>query len=187
MPRGEPQDDDASLVARIATGDRGAYAALADRHLDRAVRIAERMTGNRDEAEDAVQNAFIKLWQKPDRFDPGRARFASWFASVVANAALDLRRRRREGPLPGGYEPADPAGDAEAHSLEVDRQRHVADALAGLPDRQRLAVVLCYLEGFSNAEAAQAMDVGIKGLESLLVRARSSLRVSLGEAGAELM
>jgi len=187
MPCGEPHADDASLVARIATGDQDAYAAIVDRHLDRAVRIAERMIGNRDEAEDAVQNAFITLWQRAERFDPARGRFASWFASVVANAAIDLGRRRREGPLPAGHEAADPAADAERHSLDADRQRHVAAALAMLPDRQRLAVVLCYFEGFSNAEAAASIGVGIKGLESLLSRARSSLRASLGERGAQLI
>jgi len=187
-PRGDNQDsDDASLVARIAAGDRSAYADIVDRHIDSALRIARRMAGTRDLAEDAVQEAYIKLWCHAGRFDADRARFTSWFYLIVANTVIDIRRRRRDGPWPEDEEPADPAADVQQCSEAAERARMVDEALQGLPPRQRLAVTLCYFEGYSNADAAEVLRVGVKGLESLLVRARRSLRRALADHRDELL
>lgn len=171
--------DDAGLVTRVAGGDRTAYAQLVLRHADRFLRLAERLLGERAEAEDAVQDAFGRLWIRADSFDPARARFTTWFYRVVANACHDRLRRRRTEPLPAAWDAADPAPDAEAGVAAGQRAAAVQTALAALPERQRLAMVLSYYEELSNEEAAAAMDVSVKALESLLVRARRTLRESL--------
>lgn len=174
--------DDAALVARTAAGDARAYGVLVRRHADRSIHIAERLLGDRGGAEDAVQEAFAKLWQQADRFDPQAARFSTWFYRVVANAALDRRRRelrRTASPLPPDFDPPDDAPDAEAQLAAGDRSAAVRAALQALPDRQRLALVLCYFEDCSNAEAAAIMGLTAKALESLLVRARRALKETM--------
>lgn len=179
--------DDAELMGAVAAGDRQAYAVLVGRYLDSALRIAERMTGRRADAEDAVQDAFLKLWRKAHRFDANKARFRSWFYRIVANAAIDRHRKWRHAALPHDFEAVDPASGAEQRAADADRGRVLRQALATLPDRQRLAVTLCYLEGLSNVEAAAVLGIGVKAIESLLVRARRSLGRALGDRKEDLL
>lgn len=171
---------DEDLLARISDGDRVAFEMLVTRHGNRSLAIAERLLGDRAEAEDVVQESFVKLWSDASRFDPARARFATWFYRVLSNAALDrLRRRRRLVALPDGYDGVDGENDAEETMLRDQRVRRVRAAIDALPERQRLALVLCHFEGISNREAGEIMKLGVKGVESLLVRARRQLRASL--------
>lgn len=171
---------DEKLVARVATGDRHAFAMLVMRHADRFLALAERLLGDRAEAEDALQDAFAKLWTRADGFDPGRARFSTWFYRVVANAATDrLRRRRGTQSLPDGWDQADGRPAADQTLADGQRALRVAAAVAALPERQRLALTLSYYEGLNNREAASIMELSVKALESLLVRARRQLRGDL--------
>ena len=178
---------DEKLAVRVAGGDHAAYATLVARHADRFLAVAQRVLGNRAEAEDALQDAFVKLWTRAERFDPHTARFTTWFYRIVVNRCLDMHRRRKPEPLPEGFDRADEAPGAEAAIAASDRSRRVQAALAGLPERQRVAVTLCYFEGLSNKEAADVLEVGVKGLESLLSRARAGLRKDLQEEKADLM
>lgn len=174
---------DEELVARIARGDGAAFAGLVLRHADRSVALAERMTGQRAAAEDAVQDAFTRLWRKADSFNPAQARFTTWFYRVVVNACTDgQRRQRRTEPLPADWDRPDPDPGAEAGIAQAQRAQAVRRALDALPARQRVAVVLCYFDGMSNAEAAEILDVRLKALEALLVRARKTLRRILDDA-----
>lgn len=176
-------EDDARLVRRVFEArDAAAFRLLVDRHADRALSLAERVLLDRAEAEDAVQDAFTRLWRHAGRFDPARARFSTWFHRVVVNACLDRRRRWRDWlPLERAPERIDPAPDGAGLMEAGQRAETVRQALARLPLRQRLAVVLTFHEELSNREAAEAMGVGIKALESLLVRARRRLRRELAE------
>jgi len=174
---------DEELVARVARGDEAAFAGLVLRHADRYVALAERMTGQRGAAEDAVQDAFTRLWRKADSFKPDHALFTTWFYRVVVNACTDgLRRHRRTDSLPEGWDMPDPSPGAEAGIERAERAQAVRRALDALPARQRAAVVLCYFDGLSNAEAADSLGVRLKALEALLVRARRTLRRILGDA-----
>ncbi len=179
----EDRPDDASLMRRVAEGrDRTAFALLINRHAGRALSLAERVLLDRAEAEDAVQDAFTRLWLKGDRFDPSRARFSTWFHRVVINACLDRRRRWRDWlPIEKMRERADPAPDGAAR-LEADqRAEAVRRAIATLPMRQRVAIALTCYQEMSNREAAEAMGLSVKALEALLVRARRRLRRELTE------
>jgi RNA polymerase sigma-70 factor (ECF subfamily) len=174
----EDADDDA-LLASSGEGDQRAFQTLVVRHLARALSLARRMTGNVAEAEDVAQEAFLRAWQKAPDWRVGEARFSTWLYRVVVNLCLDRKRRKPMAPLEAAGDPLDPAPSAELRLAEDQRAQIVATALAALPDRQRAALVLSYYEGVSNVEAAETLGVSVSALESLLVRARKTLRAEL--------
>lgn len=177
--------DDAALLERLRAGEHAAFAALVRRHAERFYRVAYRFTGNRAEAEDAVQEAFIALWEKPDRWNPQRnSAFTTWFYRVVVNRCLDRRKKpdRRaahlsladtEDMLPDRR----PGQDETLAEGQV--QVRLESAIAALPERQRTALNLCFYEELSNQEAAEIMGVRLKALQSLLMRAKSTLKAHM--------
>lgn len=180
-------DPDLAFLRRVAAGDGAACAALVDRHLGRIVALGWRMLGSRAEAEDVAQDAFLRLWQNAGAWRPGGARLATWLHRVAVNLCLDRLRRRREVDL-------DVAGDPPSgmpHPGTAMQERAVADrvqaALALLPERQRLAIVLCHFQELGNVEAAAVMEIGVEALESLLARGRRKLRELLQGDAADLM
>jgi len=171
--------DDGALMKRIADGDADSLKLIAQRHTPMLYGIAWRMLGDPAEAEDVVQEAITRLWVNARNWTPARGGLGGWLRRVATNLCLDRKRKgvRMSGePVP---ERADDAPAADALIDEERRRRAVAEAMQRLPDRQRAAIVLTYYEGLSNAEAASMLGVGVRALESLLVRARSGLRRSL--------
>lgn len=141
------------------------------------------MLGDAAEAEDVAQECLARLWQHAGRWKPGGPGVAAWVSRVAINLALDRLRRRRpvsDEPLP---ERADDAALADALIDEERRRRLVVGCVLALGDRQRAAIVLTYYEGLPNIMAAQALAMNIKAFESLLHRARLTLRASLTRAG----
>lgn len=176
-------DGDAELLRAVAGGDRSAFDRLSRRHLDRAYGVALRMTGSRADAEDVVQDVFLRLWQRPDAWRPGQAQFSTWLYRVVVNRCLDLKRRPKGTDLDSVEEPQDPDANAEDSLLDAERSRALDGAVNQLPERQRAAIVLTYTAGLRNAEAASAMDISVKAFEALLVRAKRELRDFLAGQG----
>jgi len=208
----EDESDDA-LMRRAGSGDKAAFALLVGRHLARATALAQRIVGNRSDAEEIVQEAFLRCWQKAPEWRPandkppsgkpaardraanddgqgdeGRAstaQFGTWLYRVLVNLCLDRRRR----PQPIGIEAADDVPDSAADGFQEtsrgETSRRVQAAMAQLPERQRAALALCYFEDMGNIEAAAALEISIGALESLLVRARRALRESLGDLADE--
>lgn len=174
---------DEDLLALVGAGDRQAYHILVERHGRRVLAMARRMTGNLAEAEDVAQDAFLRVWQRAADWRDRGAKFTTWLYRVVMNLCLDRRRRPPMAPLEVAGDPADDRPSAEAAFAARQRERAVADALAMLPDRQRAALVLSYYEGLSNAAAAVVLTISVTALESLLVRARRSLRAELENRG----
>lgn len=180
-------DDDDSLLARIADGDQAAYATLVERHLNRVHGLAFRMLGDRAEAEDVAQDAYIRVWRQAGRWQPGAARFTTWLHRVVVNLCIDRRRRKREQLVDELPERADPGPGPEGSALDADRRRRVMAALDALPERQRLAVLLAHYQELGNIETAEVMGISVEAVESLLSRARRQLREVLrGEIAALL-
>lgn len=180
----EEATDDDRLMARVAGGDRAAYAALVDWHLDRVLAVAQRVLGSRSDAEDVAQEVFLRVWTRAAEWQPGRARLSTWLYRVTVNLCIDRQRRRpahRE--IEDAVELPDPAAGAEEALAARQRQLLVEQAVAELPERQRSAVALCYTAGLSNTAAAEALGVSVGALESLLVRAKRALRARL--AGLE--
>jgi RNA polymerase sigma-70 factor (ECF subfamily) len=172
-----PSDED--LMLRVARGDQGAFRLLAGRYAARAVRLARRTTGSDADAEEIVQEALLRVWTNAPRWRPTAA-FRTWFYRVVLNLSLNRRRRAPFFPLDQAGDPADPAADPSAQLERDERDRRVASAIAELPARERAAIALTYADGLSNAETAAVLGTSVSAVETLLVRARRSLRARLG-------
>jgi RNA polymerase sigma factor (sigma-70 family) len=179
-------DPDAALLARVARAEPAAVRALVARKLPRLLALATRMLGDRMEAEDIAQEAFVRIWKHAPRWREGEARFDTWLHRVALNLCYDRLRASRDEPvdeLPDSVDPG-PLPDArlEAHA----RDANVRAALAALPARQREAIVLQYYQELSNLDAAAVMGITVEALESLLSRARRNLRASLAAAPASM-
>ena len=175
-------EDDAALMQKIACGDNRAFEKLVRRHLPRSARMASRVTGSAAEAEDAVQEAFIRVWKHAAEWEaPGTAgaQFSTWFYRIVLNLCIDHKRKRIFTPLEEISEPDDGRDNAETGLQRHELSERVRGAIDTLPDRQRAAFVLCFYEERSNKEAAALLGISIKALESLLVRARKALHDKL--------
>lgn len=173
-------DPDAELVARAGRGDRAAAQALMARHLPKLMSLARRMLGDPAEAEDAVQDTFVRLWTHAARWQPGRAKFESWLYRVTLNQCYDRLRRRPMAPLDEALAVPDPAAGPAADHERTVLAASIEAALAELPDRQRAAIVLCHYQECGNIEAAEILGISVEALESLLARGRRSLRGKLG-------
>lgn len=178
---------DEALVGRVGGGDRDAFACLVDRHGLRFRAIATRTCGDQMMAEEMVQEAFIKLWTRPEMFDPGKAKFTTWFHRVVVNRCLDELRRKRPEPLPEGYDVIDVRPGADVLISRDGGSQYLVAAMTQLSQRQRNALTLSYMDGYSNSEAADIMELNIKAYESLLVRARAKMRELLGKEKTDLL
>jgi RNA polymerase sigma-70 factor, ECF subfamily len=174
--RMEPSDHD--LMARTAQGDGRAFRILAERHAGHAHGLARRILGNEALAEDIVQDALLRVWTHAPRWRP-EAAFRTWLYRIVVNLCLNAKRRTADRPLPEGEHVADPAPAADAQLEARERDRLLALAVGALPERQRAATVLSYQEGLSNAEVAAVLDTSVSSVETLLVRAKRTLRAAL--------
>lgn len=180
--------DDALLVL-YANGDRAAARELAGRHLSRILGFATRLLGDRAEAEDVAQEAMLRLWRIAPDWRPGEAKVSTWLYRVVTNLCTDrlrLRTRRRAIGLEDAPDIADDAQSVVAVMEERDRMAALNDALATLPDRQRQAVVLRHIEGLSNPDIAQIMEIGVEAVESLTARGKRALAALMAGRRAEL-
>ncbi|MEJ0074265.1 MAG: sigma-70 family RNA polymerase sigma factor [Alphaproteobacteria bacterium] len=166
-------------MARAAKGDERAFRTLAERHAGAAIRLARRILGNEAAAEDIVQDALLRVWINAPRWRP-EAAFRTWLYRIVVNLCLNAKRRAADLPLEAAEHVTD-AGLAPDEQLELhQRDARLAAAIAALPPRQRAALVLTYQEGLSNAEVADVLESSVSGVETLLVRARRTLRHAFG-------
>ncbi|HET8760592.1 MAG TPA: sigma-70 family RNA polymerase sigma factor [Nitrospiria bacterium] len=175
--------DDESLLRRIQEGDHGAFASLVHRHAKRFHAVAYRIVHDRDDAEDLVQAAFLKLWERPDLWDQRKqTKFTTWFYTVVTNLGLDHAKRKRPIPLSDEIELPD-GGPNQDDLLDGKQRRAAVDRLVRqLPERQQLALNLCFYEDLSNQEAADIMGINLKALQSLIMRAKTTLKERLKDA-----
>lgn len=168
--------DDHHLMEEVARGGIHAFTELVERHNAALYRVARRMLGDAHEAEDVVQDCFARLWQNAPRWTPSGAGLVGWLHRVTMNLCFDRQRRFPMLVTAEVPDRADAAPLADTMMQMDETQRAVAGALADLPERYRAALVLCYYEGFTNALAADILDLNIKAMESLLFRARRQLR-----------
>jgi RNA polymerase sigma-70 factor (ECF subfamily) len=171
--------DDALLIA-YANGDRAASLELTRRLVPRVLSYAGRLLGDASEAEDVAQEAMLRLWRIAPDWRQGEARVSTWLYRVVTNLCTDrLRKGRRVAPLDAAGDPVDGAPGSEARMMSANRAEALQVALNALPDRQREAVVLRHIEGLSNPEIAQVMDIGVEAVESLTARGKRALTAAL--------
>jgi len=183
-------DPDAALMLAFQRGNESAFTTLVERHRARVLRLAFRYLGNEAAAEDLAQEAFLRVYRTKATWEP-RAKFSTWLYRVTANACLNELRARRARKAVEATAPSGPSGaalpegeDRAAISppdavLVEERAVRVREAVAGLPEDQRLAVLLNKFEGLSYRELAEAMGRSVPAVKSLLVRARENLRTVL--------
>ncbi|HTR06277.1 MAG TPA: RNA polymerase sigma factor [Paraburkholderia sp.] len=186
----DERDPDADLVARVGARDPLAVRVLVTSKLPRLIALASRMLGDRADAEDVAQEAFVRIWKQAPHWRTGEAKFDTWLHRVALNLCYDRLRGRREESVEDPHNVAEPAPDpagAPDQQLEArTRDERVRAALAALPVRQREALVLTYYQELSNLEAAGLMGISVDALESLLARARRTLRAQLaGDAAGK--
>jgi RNA polymerase sigma-70 factor (ECF subfamily) len=170
---------DAELAARAQAGDREAFGELVRRHAAQARRIARVILGDSEDADDAAQDGFLAALRHIGRFDPSRP-FGPWLLKIVANAAADRRRRRKVRLA----EPLAPhlatGGDAPDRSADLSAlNAALKQALAQLPERQRMAVVLFDAEGYSHREIGEVLGIPEGTVRSDVFHARRTLREAL--------
>lgn len=174
--------DERAWIIAAQGGDDAAFGKLVERHQRRAYAVARGIVLNHEDAEDAVQEAFLHAYRALDRFRPDQA-FGAWLHRIVANAALDLTRRRkvREAEeLPETV--ASPFRDpAEA----ADLRHRLGAALGELPPRQRAVIVLHDVEGFKHAEIGKMLSIPEGTARSDLHYARARLRDALGSTWSD--
>ena len=173
------------IVLAAQAGDAAAFAALVRRHQRRAYAVARAIVLSHEDAEDAVQEGFLHAYQALDRFRPEQA-FGAWLHRIVANASLDIARRRKvrdADELPESV--ASPRGSRDAAEREELRARLRA-GLDGLGARQRAVIVLHDVEGFKHAEIGAMLGIPEGTARSDLHHARAQLRRLLGGVRAAL-
>lgn len=189
-------ETDATLVQRGRGGDRDALEELFRRHWPIARRVALRLLGHEQDAQDAAQDCMVKALRHLDRFD-GRSEFRTWLLRIVTNASLDSGRRRKRlprlglgGPGPGGDDPGDSGGAASEPAIDDDPtlglrrrdlRRTLDDALARLAEPQRNAFVLFAEGGLSYEEIAEVQGVPRGTVMSRLFYARAKLQKMLAD------
>ncbi|GAB4226434.1 MAG: RNA polymerase sigma factor [Acidobacteriota bacterium] len=167
-------DREHRLVVRAAAGDREAFDALIGPRWERIFRIALRIVGTREDAEDVAQRACLRLWQTLDRFRAGED-LDGWIYRMVTNLAIDaLRRRRarREEPGPGPAARRTVAPAAERRVLAAELEQALAEVTDGLPERQKAVFVLARIEGFAPAEIARMLGLAPSTVRNHLFQAR---------------
>ena len=198
--------DEAALVERVRAGDAAAFDALAGRYMRRAYSVAYRLMGQKEDAEDLVQETFIAVLQRIDTFEAGRP-FAPWFFRVLVNRGLNARKSRTLRAVdeipeatahhgPSAARPARPSGRGRAVDDTPAAPGHPAPppargpargelrdrlraAMGGLPERQRTIVELFELEGFSGTEIADILEISDGTVRWHMHEARKTLRKAL--------
>jgi RNA polymerase sigma-70 factor, ECF subfamily len=205
-PSGE--SDDATLVWAVASGSEAALATLYDRHVDSIHAVALRLTGDRQLAEEVVQETFLALWNRAELFDPTLASLPTWLRTIARNRTVDRIRAagRRPPTVPlgdrgdpgtseidlerleigasvvGGAAP-DPGPEAAAEARDL--RETVATALSTMPDVERAVILLAYREGLTQTEIADLLEWPLGTVKTRTRRALAHLRAAL-EAGQEV-
>ncbi len=174
-------------MRHVAAGDGAAARAVVGLYLGPALLLARRILNDAAEAEDVAQEAMLRLWQMAARWRD-EAPIGAWLHRVVYNLAIDrIRRRRRSESLDAADNVADPAPTPVEHLAREQQAALVDAAIAGLPERQRTAMTFVHHMEMGNIEAAALMEISVEALESLLARARRSLRAQLIELKKEIV
>jgi RNA polymerase sigma factor (sigma-70 family) len=184
-----PATSDEALVAAAKSGDHPAFVELWDRHSNTAFRTVYRVTGNRDDAEDAIQDAWMKAYVHLKTFD-GRAKFSTWLTRIAINSALMILRKRRahseisiDGSADGEtwrqWEMADKRVNIEEHYARKEAEWHLKRAIHRLRPTLRTIIEIQQSHEGSVKEIAEAAGISVAAVKSRLLRARTMLRRSL--------
>jgi RNA polymerase sigma-70 factor, ECF subfamily len=169
------------LLSRTGIGDRAAFGTVYDLTSAKLFGVSLRILRNRAEAEDAVQDVYIKVWQNASRFQQGEASPMAWLIAITRNHAIDKLRQRRAPAvdLDEAHEIADQGPDPEAMAEAGDDKTRLDHCLEQLPEDKALAVRAAYVEGYSYLELATRFQLPLNTLRTWLRRSLISLRECL--------
>jgi RNA polymerase sigma-70 factor (ECF subfamily) len=186
------RDPDIRLMLRVRDDEPGAFEELVTHYQHRLVGVMHHLVGNNEEAEDLAQEVFLRIYRARKSYHP-QAKFSTWMFTIANNLALNaLRSRQRKPVVPLQVHDSGPLGPRPAEQLVRDQaaqpgsrmqQQELAgviqEAINGLNERQRMAVLLNKFEDMNYNEIAEVMNLSTKAVKSLLSRARMNLRVAL--------
>jgi RNA polymerase sigma-70 factor, ECF subfamily len=186
------RDPDIRLMLRVRDDEAGAFEELVEHYQHRLVAVLHHLLGNPEEAEDLAQEVFLRVYRARKKYRP-RAKFSTWLFTIANNLALNLLRSRQRKPVvPLNVRDSGPLGPRPAEQLVQDRAKQpvqrmqqqelaaiIRQALDGLNERQRAAVLLNKFEDMNYNEIAEVMGLTTKAVKSLLSRARTNLRTAL--------
>lgn len=166
------------LIKNAQNGDRAAFQQLLSQNLPNILGLSFRMLNDKAQAEDLAQDVMLKLWQNLKDYDNSRGKLSTWVYRITANRCLDQLRKKTPDQLDENY---DAPGTENQHQDLLNKQisGEVDDVLNELPDRQRLALILFHYQGHSLTEIGQIMECSAEAVESLLARARRTLKTTL--------
>ena len=178
--KGISSKNDDDLMRLVQKGDHAAFTELVHRHSSKCYSIAYRFAGNICAAEDVVQVAFLKIWQKPELWNPTtNKKISSWIYRIIINICLDNCKKK----LPeGGYnfdKIASHNKPCDEQLVLKEKQQWIEDAITNLPENQQIALNLYFYEGFSNKDAAEIMNLSVKAVQSLIMRGKHNLKKNL--------
>jgi RNA polymerase sigma-70 factor (ECF subfamily) len=188
-PAGTSDDDaeDVRLMGLVGRGDTAALEHLIERHQALVAGTVARMLGSNSDVEDIAQQVFIRVWKSAGRYVP-RAKFTTWLLKITRNLVFnELRRAKRHAHVPIQTDSPteeiplkeEAARAPDASLLEKELQSAIEQAIAALPDTQRMALVLRRYEELSYEQIADVLDLSVPAVKSVLFRARTELRARL--------
>lgn len=179
---------DDQLMALIASGHKEAFATLMKRHMQTVYSMVCRMQFNGVDVDDITQETWIRVWKNANHFDPGKkSKVTTWMYQIAMNLCIDQKRKISADSIDMIPEIADESALTQEEMVDKKRQKQLVNkAIATLPERQRAALVLCFYQGVSQSDAASILGTSVKALESLLIRAKRSLRSQLTETKEEV-
>lgn len=170
------------LITKAALGDGAAFSDLMAMHEGRMFAVALRMCANREDAQDCLQDAMLRIYRSIAGFK-AQSSFSTWVYRITMNTCLDELRRRKvrsatslDGLLEGGWAPSDEEDVPEKHAIASEQRRALDKAIAELPEDMRAAVVLRDIQGFSYDEIADMLTANIGTVKSRISRGRQRLR-----------
>jgi len=186
-PIASDNDLDVALMLRVGTGDEVAFEQLIERHQNAVIGTVAKMLGNASDAEDIAQQVFIRLWKCAPRYQP-TAKFTTFMFTIARNLVFNESRRRsrkKEYSMDEREDdfhlqtPDTQNASPDQGMLHAELQQSVDRAIADLPEKQRLAVILRRYEGMPYDEIGRVLNLSIPAVKSQLFRARNTLRESL--------
>jgi RNA polymerase sigma-70 factor (ECF subfamily) len=175
------QASDADLLKLIQEANKPAFTELMGRHLSNIVNYAYGVMKNTEEAKDVAQDTFVRVWEKARYWKDKGVSVKSWIYRIAYNLCIDRIRKRGRELSDESIEQLESDQSAEQTAADDLHFQLVLDLIQSLPERQATAIQLCSYYGHSNKEAAEVLDISVEALESLLARARRTLRKKLAE------